>query len=268
MVVKNDRASEWARALANGGEARKPRVGDYGRSAAALLGKELMVNAHDGGYIMTGFGEGRNAAAVALDRLLTRVIGGQRQLEIIAEARHQVAQIVRARGDVLFGIEGVRYAVATRGRGPKLHQPHRPALRYRARVEGRLHHDHRPHQFRAYRGRASRPVDHRIIERGFRQPLAGTLGALLRRRGEQQTIAPIDRHVAEVGDAGGVYEAVNVRVCELAGCPREQHRNQPDDPGGGHWAPFTPCPQSVTGRATAYLVATVNHAPVPPVDRR
>src|SRR5438105_4813824 len=98
MVVKNDRASEWARALANGGEARKPRVGNYGRSAAALLGKELMVDAHDRGYIMTGFGEGRNAAAVALDRILTRVIRRQRQFHIIAESRHQVAQIVRARG--------------------------------------------------------------------------------------------------------------------------------------------------------------------------
>src|SRR2546429_8850651 len=117
MVVKNDRASEWARALANGGEARKPRVGNYGRSAAALLGKELMVDAHDRGYIMTGFGEGRNAAAVALDRLLTRVVRRQRQFHIIAESRHQVAQVARARGDVLFGIEGVGQPVAPCGSG-------------------------------------------------------------------------------------------------------------------------------------------------------
>src|SRR5438132_13895473 len=134
MVVKNDRASEWARALANGGEARTPRAGNYGRSAAALLGKELMVDAHDRGYIMTRFGEGRNAAAVAFDRILTRVIRRQRQLHIIAESRHAVAQIVRARGDILFGIEGVGHPVAPCGSGPELHQPHRSALRDRARV--------------------------------------------------------------------------------------------------------------------------------------
>src|SRR5882762_8147469 len=131
IVIKDHRARQWAGALVNGGEARKPRVGDYGRSAAALLGEELMVDGHDGGYIMTGFGEGRNAAAVALDRRLTGVISGQRQLQIIAEARHQVAQIVRPRGYVLFGIEGVGHPVAPRRRGPKLHQPLRATLRYR-----------------------------------------------------------------------------------------------------------------------------------------
>ena len=67
-----------------------------------------MVDAHDGGYIMTGFGEGRNAATVAFDGILTRVIRCQRQFQIIAESRHQVAQIVRARGYVLFGIKGDR----------------------------------------------------------------------------------------------------------------------------------------------------------------
>src|SRR6266853_1101652 len=106
MVVKDDRARQWAGALVNGGEARNPAVGNYGRSAGTLLGEQLMVDAHDGGYIMTGLGEGRNAAAVALDRILTRVIRGQRQFQIIAESRHQVAQVMRARRDVLFGIEG------------------------------------------------------------------------------------------------------------------------------------------------------------------
>src|SRR5213080_1671121 len=102
MVVKNDRASEWARALANGGEARTPRVGNYGRSAAALLGKELMVDAHDRGYIMTGFGEGRNAAAVAFDRHPTPVTRRQAQFQIIAETRHAAPQIVRRPADISF----------------------------------------------------------------------------------------------------------------------------------------------------------------------
>src|SRR5205085_11410826 len=56
---------------------------------------------------------------------------------------------------------------------------------------------HRPHQLRAHRGGARRPVDHRIIERGLRQPFAGALGALLHRGGEQQAIAIVDRRSEE-----------------------------------------------------------------------
>src|SRR6266853_921179 len=87
MVGKVDRAKQWAGALLNGGEARNPQVGDYSSSAAARLSKQRAVDAHDGGYIVTGFGEGRNAAAVALDRVLTGVIRCQRQFQIIGAAR-------------------------------------------------------------------------------------------------------------------------------------------------------------------------------------
>src|SRR5437764_798477 len=115
-----------------------------------------MVDAHDGGYIMTGFGEGRNAATVAFDGILTRVIRCKRQFQIIAE----------------------------------------------------------------------------------------------------------------VGDPGGVHEAVNVRVRDPARRRRERCHSQPNGPRGVHWLSFTLCPKDMTGRVSVYLAISVNHAPVPIVDRR
>src|SRR5258708_275694 len=85
IVIKDHRARQWAGALVNGGEARKPRVGDYGRSAAARLGKQRVVDAHHVRDVVARLGERWNATAVALDRILTRVIRRQRQLAAIAE---------------------------------------------------------------------------------------------------------------------------------------------------------------------------------------
>src|SRR5438045_1825949 len=94
------------------------------------------------------------------------------------------------------------------------------------------------------------------------------LRARLHRGGEQQPIAPVYRHVAEVGDPGGVHEAVNVRVRDPARRRRERCHSQPNGPRGVHWLSFTLCPKDMTGRVSVYLAISVNHAPVPIVDRR
>src|SRR5207253_10510441 len=97
-------------------------------SAVVLLSEELSVHAQHGRDVVTGLREGRNAPAVALHRLLARVVRREGELEIVAESLQQVAQVMRAGGDVLLRVEGVGYPVAARGGGLQLHQPLRPPL--------------------------------------------------------------------------------------------------------------------------------------------
>src|SRR5207245_5979893 len=91
------------------------RVERLGRvSALVLLSEELSVHAQHGRDVVTGLREGRNAPAVALHRLLARVVRREGELEIVAESLQQVPQVMRAGGDVLLRVEGVGYPVAAR----------------------------------------------------------------------------------------------------------------------------------------------------------
>src|SRR5436309_11164391 len=55
-------------------------------SAVVLLSEELSVHAQHGRDVVTGLREGRNAPAVALYRLLARVVRREGELEIVAES--------------------------------------------------------------------------------------------------------------------------------------------------------------------------------------
>ena len=78
--------------------------------------------------------------------------------------------------DVLLRIEGVKGAVAPRGRGQQLHEADGAASRYGARIETRLDDDDRAHQLRLHVRRSGRATDGRVIVGRTRQPHRRALG--------------------------------------------------------------------------------------------
>src|SRR5947207_4212353 len=302
MVVEDGCARQWAGALENGGETRTGgwvitldhlrspatalavrrsvtarcaplaslcfvRVVRFGRvSAVVLLSEELSVHAQHGRDVVTGLREGRNAPAVALHRLLARVVRREGELEIVAESPQHVAQVMRAGGDVLLRVEGVGYPVAARGGGLQLHQPLRPPLGHGTRVERGFHQDDRPHQLGAQRGRSRRPLDHGIVVGRPGEVLSGRVWALRDGRRQQQPVAAVNRDVAEMRDARGVHETVDVRPRSPPGRGREQYHGQPEALWCVHWLCFTLRPKDITGRVSGYLRISVNHAPSTQVD--
>src|SRR5262249_59165860 len=102
MVVKHAPDRQWAGALAVRAEALTRTVGICSSSARLLLGEQRAVDAQHRWHVMARLGEGRNAVAVALHRILAGVVGSQGQLEIVTITCQQIAQVMHARPDVLF----------------------------------------------------------------------------------------------------------------------------------------------------------------------
>src|ERR1700757_468721 len=112
-------------------------VGIYRSSARPRLSQQRAVDAQYRGHVMPRLRERRNAVAVAVHRVLTGVVGGQCQLQVVTITCQEIAKLIPARRDVLFRVEGIGYPVTPGGARQQLHQTHRPAAGDRVRVEGR-----------------------------------------------------------------------------------------------------------------------------------
>ena len=116
----------WSTSIAAADSTRAPAASSAGchqRQDPVHVGDRLAVRRH---------------AAVRLDRALARVVGGQDELGLVAEAVHQLAQ-VRTPPRTLDGrVEGLAHREPLRGRRHQLHQAARALARDGARLVVRL----------------------------------------------------------------------------------------------------------------------------------
>src|SRR5262245_21488472 len=71
-----------------------------GAMTGMLAGTQLAVLAQDARHVGRGLPVRRDAVAVLRDGFLAGVVGGEHQLEVVAEQHHEVAQVSGARADV------------------------------------------------------------------------------------------------------------------------------------------------------------------------
>src|SRR6185369_4078771 len=109
---KTGAIASWMTWPTSSSGARLGMPGSWFRLACRLAGAQLAVLAQHARHVGRGFAIGRDAVAVLRHRFFAGVVGGEHEIEVVAEEREEIAQVRRARADILLRIEHVLHAVA------------------------------------------------------------------------------------------------------------------------------------------------------------